>query len=345
MRLSYRRAWTVAQIVFAVVVSIWTSSSRAEESPKPVLSVLEHKGDVFLWTLWQAGSGRRVAFLSAKMPPRHAFWTGDGSTVYYMLGDHIFKAPFRIAPALPVYVAVVPHDAGETRGLWVDKHSNRLRIAQVEAIRERDVVRSGRGVHYRMRDRTLVPARDEPAWGLPAVVTVFELNGKGQWKLLTHRATKDEAGDTPGLSVIDSFRHENGYSTERLLQSYTCRSGICRNDVPAEVAARVSRETGRTLTPEDLSTWRTGPGKRALVFATVMGDEVHIAPPMFLVGDGSGKMAPLPTANRSQLGIGANGPFLLIEDEWSGKDPVVIDLNTGAVRFKTMGSEAVWVPI
>jgi hypothetical protein len=76
-----------------------------------------------------------------------------------------------------------------------------------------------------------------------------------------------------------------------------------------------------------------------------MGDEVHISPPLFLVENDRGGMSRLPTGNRSQLGIGTNGPLLLIEDEWSGKDPVVIDLNTGAVRFRSTGNDAVWAPM
>ena len=61
------------------------------------------------------------------------------------------------------------------------------------------------------------------------------------------RATKGEAGETPGVSVVDDLRKENGVSSERLLESYTCKTARCRNDVPTAFLELAARQTKHKL--------------------------------------------------------------------------------------------------
>jgi hypothetical protein len=180
---------------------------------------------------------------------------------------------------------------------------------------------------------------------VPFVATVLELAPDGKtWKVLARRATKELAGDTPGLSVVDDLRHEDGVSDVRLLGAYTCDAGQCRNDVPADLAEQVNRQTGRRVAADDLSIWKLGPRDPAIVFGTVMGDEVHMTPPVLLVSADGRSVTALPTQGREQVGLAVDEPYLLLAGEWTGKDPVVIDVRSGRVRFSAKGLAAMWVP-
>jgi len=112
-----------------------------------------------------------------------------------------------------------------------------------------------------------------PNWGAAYVCSVLELQADGAtWRLLATRATKDDAGDTPGISVVSDLRNEVGYSSDRLDTSYTCGNGQCANDVPKHLVALASRLAQRKLTDDDeMSIWRPGPGLRSILFNTGMG--------------------------------------------------------------------------
>jgi hypothetical protein len=184
-----------------------------------------------------------------------------------------------------------------------------------------------------------------PTWGLPFVCTVLELSGDGKtWKVLTRRATKDLAGDTPGMSVIDDLRHERGASNDRLLESYTCSSGQCRNDVPADLIERASTDIERDLDSDETSIWHLGKDLPSIMFRTVMGDQLHMAPPVLLVAPRTGSVRALEIPDRRQLGMGVDHPLLLLAEETTGAHPIVVELTTGNVQFQTDGWGAMWVP-
>ena len=106
---------------------------------------------------------------------------------------------------------------------------------------DHDVIVQDDRVSYRAPDGGLVPAARLPDWGIAYLCTVLEWRGDASgWRVLARRATKDDAGETPGIAVADDLRDELGRSSERLARSYTCESGRCRNDVAPHLAAAAS---------------------------------------------------------------------------------------------------------
>jgi hypothetical protein len=195
-----------------------------------------------------------------------------------------------------------------------------------------------------------VAALTNPDWGVPYICSVLELQQDGGgWRQIAVKATKDDAGLTPGVSVADNLRKENGVSSERLLESYTCVTAPCRNEdapVPTAFVELAAHKTKRKLTDDDLSLWRVGDGLHSILFGIVEGDQLHAAPPIFIVGaEASAPTLELPLNDSGQYGLGVNDRYLLVAEEGSGAHPIVIDLRSGHLLLNVPnGAFAMWMP-
>lgn len=290
------------------------------------MSFFQSHGQGCNWLFWRADSNQIQLFLTASSAPRHVFWSVPESNAYYVLGNAIYRSRIDRIPAQPERVADLPSSFGAVQALWRERSTGRLRVATMQAVAESAIVTTKRGVRYRLADGSTIAALADPAWGLPFIASVLQLgDDRTSWQLIARRATKDQAGDTPGLSVTDDLRHEDGVSNQRLLESYTCSAGICRNAVAAALARRASQAAKRALDPDEVSIF-PGDGKQpALLFGTVMGDEVHITGPVLFVPAGEKAIVALPTEGRRQLGLGFAKSLVLLADEYTGATPIVIE--------------------
>ena len=311
----------------------------------PTLTFFKPRGTGTDWVFWNANKNLASTFHELPESPRLVFWEPQRKAVLFVVRDTIYRADPSEAPAKPSRIANVPGQHGTIRALWRDRNSRRLRVIAMEKVEPANVLMEPAGPRYRLRDGTVIPGKAEPDWGTPFVCSVLELRDDGAWKLIAQRATKDEAGDTPGISVVDDLRNELGASNLRLLESYTCASGQCRNEVPAKLVSRAGAEAARTLTEDDVSLWKLGRGKPAILFGTVMGDQLHMTPPVLLISAQGAILARVAVNNRQQLGLGVDRDLLLVADEATGDKPLVIDLRTGKTRFTAPdGSSATWLP-
>jgi hypothetical protein len=321
LRVLIKRWWRcLALLVLAM------QSATAGDLRVPVLSYLQKDASGYQWMFWQSDQARPVTFLSAASQPRQIFWDPEHDRVYYVLDGAMRRARISVIPARAERLASVPAGAGEIRALWRDRISGQLRIVSM---------RPARGGAAGMK---------VPSWGKPFICTLFEFDElKGKWRLVARRATKDLAGDTPGIAVMDDLRREYGVSNDRLFERSSCAGGECRNDVAPSVLTRVASETGRAYSSEDLSMWKVG-AHRTVLFGVTEGDQLHMTPPMLLIQPDQ-SMTTLPVDGRKQLGLAVSQSLLLIADEWTGARPQVINLETGAVQFSANGWGAVWVPL
>ncbi len=160
---------------------------------------------------------------------------------------------------------------------------------------------------------------------------------------MARRATKHGAGDTPYLDVVNGFRHERGVSQGRLLMSYACAYGeTCGEHLPKPLVSRL-REMGN-YPATDFRYIPPGDGLRGLVFRTGMGDTLHAETPVFLVSQRGQTLRRIKLHHRDQIGFGRNGRYLLLADEYSGDNPILIDLETGNTVFSVRARAAVRVP-
>jgi hypothetical protein len=321
LRLLIKRWWwrCLALLVLAM------QSAVAGDLGVPVLSYLQKDTAGYRWMFWQSDQAQPVTFLSASSQPRHIFWDAGHDRVYYVLDGAVRRARISVIPARAERLASVPTGAGDIRALWRDRISGQLRVVAM-----RPAGGSAAGIKV-------------PSWGKPFICTLFELDELQQkWRVVARRATKDLAGDTPGIAVMDDLRREYGVSNDRLFERSSCASGECRNDVAAAVLARVASETGRAYSGDDLSMWKVG-AHRTILFGVTEGDQLHMTPPVLLVQPDQSMQA-LPVEGRGQLGLAIRQSLLLIADEWTGSRPQVINLDTGALQFSADGWGAVWVP-
>ena len=204
----------------------------------------------------------------------------------------------------------------------------------------------GRKVFFQLSNGTSLDATKLPAWGQPFVCRVLELSPDGlSWKQVVEKPTKDEAGETPGISVVDDFKDESGVSNEEIEESYSCLSGRCRGEVSMELAARASSISRKALAADDLSLWRIQEGLHFLLFNILTGDTAHITNPVFLVSSDSAQISLVPTNGVKQIGLGVKKPFLLVVEEMTGSHPRIIDLRSGNVVFEAPeGFAATWAP-
>ncbi len=329
-------------LIFTLAFAVHEAANAVQRAP--LLSFLQTKGSGYQWMFWQTGNVQAELFIATQVEPRHIFWDTSENRVYYALDRVVFRSHVDRGPAQPERVALLPDGFGEVRVLWRERKTGRLRIAAMLEIEQDNVITAGR-LRYRLPDGGTIAGMTIPSWGIPFVCTVLELSGDGKtWKVLTRRATKDLAGDTPGVSVIDHLRHERGASNDRLLESYTCSSARCRNDVPADLITRAATASGHDLDSDETSIWHLGNELPSIMFRTVMGDQLHMAPPVLLVAAKRGSVQALDISDRKQLGLGVDHSLLLLADEMTGASPTVIGLFTGTVQFQAGGRSATWVP-
>lgn len=317
---------------------------------EPTLTYLTPATSGWNWMLWSPAGGRRLVTLAEE--PRQIFWPAEGSALaWFAMGDQVWRLRGPDQAARAEAVARLPLGYGDLRALWIDRATGRTRIAMRLAIDAEDVLPPAEGqeeARYRLRNGEAVPGPAFPPWGLPALIAVLDWDAaKKTWVLVERRGTKDSAGDTPGLSVIDDLRDEAGVSDDHLNASYGCGTGQCREAEPSPAlreAAVAAAAPGRALKPEEVTMLKHAPGTPTLLFGTAFGDTSHIRPPLlWLAADGRSTRA-LPIGERKTLALGRQGNWLLVADE-GGSRPMLFDLRDGRLRLDLPAARAaMWRP-
>lgn len=317
-------------------------SSTVSGSPSPSLSFIEREGNVHLWKIWDADSNKTSSLLTSTTRPDHMFWRAGRREVFYTLGSRIYRLRWATTSSRPEEIANLPAKPESTRAIWLDQQSKRIRIATMTAVKDKDIVRKGGKVYYRLPDGTQIPELTVPSWGAIYIASVLELTPSG-WELVARRSTRDDAGETPGVSVLDVFRNEDGMSNARILEAYSCASGVCRNDVPEPLRSKASQVIARQLDPDAIGMIPDAANRPALIFATTSGDTLHMVPPIFVV-DMKDKVRLLPTSHHGEIAIALRRNLVLVSEEGSGKNPVVFDSTSGQQVFSSRGANATWIP-
>jgi hypothetical protein len=332
-------------LVLLIFTGFYATEASAGETAQ--LSFLQSRNSKTEWMVWSAATNRTDVFMELADAPSLVFWESKPGAVLFVGGKSIFQAEIAQTPAKRKQVAALPGGHGDVQVIWRDAASSRLRAAAMLEIAEKDVLNEKGEIKYRLPDGRKIAGITDVDFGLPYACSVLELQADGKtWKLLATRATKGDAGDTPGMSVVDDLRNEAGYSADRLAKSYTCLNGACGNDVPKNLVALASRLAKRK--PSDgngISVWRPGPGLRSVLFGTIFGDTAHAAPPVIILSPDEKSGQNLPLRDLDQLSMGVAAGLLLVTDETNGGHPVVVDLKIGQVRFSAPeATSAVWVP-
>ena len=336
---------TIAALVIAAClgncVRTYAGNSRSFGDPEPLLSYVTESYGHYQWVFWGASSHQKEVFLELPKAPEFVFWDTQEMRVYYAVESRIFSAAYPQRLAAPSNIAALP--PGDVRLMWVELASGRLRVVELEEIPDNAITKGiDATLTYRLHDGSSVPGSNFP-WGSPGVCTVLELTRNGKWLPVARRATKFEAGETPGLDVVNEFRHERGASQNTLLMSYTYAHGkLGGENLPKELISRLTKAGIHSVS--DFTYAPGGNGLAGLVFPAVMGDTLHAETPLFIVSQ-TGQLRRIKLRSRDdQIGLTRSSRYLLIANEYSGDDPTVIDLKTGTTLISERARSAVWVP-
>jgi hypothetical protein len=335
-------------LVLLIFAGLYTAEASAGETGAQ-LSFFQTRNGKTAWMIWSAAANRTDVFMEVDTPPLEpwpslVFWESKPGAVLFVSGKSIFQAELGQKPASRKQVAALPAGHGDVLAFWRDTVTSRLRVAAMLEIAESDVLKENGKITYRLPDGRKIAGMTGP--GVPYACSVLELQADGTtWKLLATRGTTAEAGDAPGISVVNDLRKEAGYSSERLADSYTCGNGQCGNDVPKNLVALASRLTKRKLAEDEISIWRPGPGVRSVLFGTIMGDALHATPPVIILSPDEKSGQNLPLGDLHQLSLGAAAGLMLVTNETNGGHPIVVDLKTGQIRLSVPEATAgMWVP-
>lgn len=330
----------------ALALLLATITIVAAAPPEHMLSYVTKQNGAFVW-IYRTAHGSETNLYHSQNALAQFFWSNDGHIVTFLDGDALQRAAIAPGAVTVTSLGPVPHRFGRIDALWVEQSNGRPRIAAMEHVADKDVIKGPKGIwQYRSRNGPAVPALARPDWGLPYIVTVLERDpGTRAWTPVLRTATKSDAGDTPGLSVIGSARHPAGSAIDDLLAAYSCEGGACRAEVTPVIAAAASKASGHKLAPDDLSLLQPPAAADIVVFRTIMGDIAHMTPPVLtLPGGAQPPRLLLPFSDR-QIGLAPQGNLLLIEDEYTGAHPALIDLQTQHQRWTDQtATAAVWAP-
>jgi hypothetical protein len=332
----------IAALVLAACLGncdqIAAENSRGFALGGPILSyIAEHDGH-YRWIFWSASSRQKETFLELPEAPKLVFWDTQKMRVYYAIGSRILSAAYPQRHSAPSYIATLP--PGDVQVMWVQRSSGRLRAVKVESAAASN--NNDGTTTYSLEDGTSVRGFDFPD-GIPGVCTVLELRRNGKWVPVVRRASVFEAGDTPGLGVVNDFRYERGASQDTLLMSYTYAYGkMIGKDLRKTLISGLAN--AGISSPSDFPYVSEQSGAAELVFHTGEGDTVHAETPVFLVSRTDQLTRLKLRDGYKQIGLGRSGRYLLIEDEYSGDNPTVIDLKTSKTLINERAQSSVWVP-
>jgi hypothetical protein len=164
------------------------------------------EGGTCHWTVRGMPEGTAYRVHSTPTCPIHLVWEPAARTAWYTLGHDLYSVSWKENKAelharLP-FTGRLDMLAGASR-LYVSAASGKLRVAFLEPVAEKDVVRRGAETFFRRRGR-LEPDRDAGLIGSPFFAVAWDLDPGGSWTEVRAVPTNGEAGDTRGLDALES---------------------------------------------------------------------------------------------------------------------------------------------
>jgi hypothetical protein len=341
--------------VLICLVLFYTPSEAKTSVP---LSFFIQNNDGFVWSWFYPSDKSTRSIHTFKEKPAALYWEKGGEIIRVIdqgkvisfsgAGTQLNETPIELPQMLANEKAVA---------MWRDANDQALRIATWVTINS-EQVQDGT-IH--LNTSTTVLVMTDPEWGWHAVVRLFKLDDSG-WAIEQTLATKSEAGDTPGLSVIKSFWNEQGASNlQRASQKFCGRYGSVfmgrrcddghidmniRNSFYDVAFPSCKRTKDGHLHPKNCDADTAGfimceSCKFDLVHATREGDSLHAMLPVYLRHKESGDFERVSLPSKGQIRVDVDGHHAFIE---SYEAVTVIDLISGQLLLKQKGTDAFWFP-
>lgn len=354
---------SILGMVCAAALFAATSATQAAS-----LSYFEPTRNGVAWTWFDTARNKHFVVHVFEQTPTALYWEQGGEGVLALSGRNILSFDAHSGKSRGIDMPLPSLMDGEVPvGLWRDTASKRLRMATRYVVPAKHVT----GPHEapQLHDAAGKPLDGlaTPEWGDHVILNVYERN-RSSWRVVATMPTKMFAGDTPGLSVLKPYWHEDGYSSTHLLASKRCHAfgGLFRG----RTCHLGDDEEARTAFyevafPQCVGNVRGCPidavGKVTcdgctydLFHASILGDQLHGAFPIYLRLRETGKFTPLDDSvdkaisgeDGAQVLIAVSGHYAVLETRRAGSPNhiSVIDLSSGELTLHTQGQKAMWLP-
>jgi hypothetical protein len=251
---------------------------------------------------------------------------------FYLDGQKVMKVLFPIGEMATVTVlATLPRPESTYTEATISP-SGHFRVASMVVIDSPQIAAEGQQT-YVVYDGKRYERHPTP-WGSDALVFVDDLMDR-EWKSVSARATKCEAGDTPGFRVVSEELQlpDQFIRLSDLLNASTCAGQACASGLPkwdATEELRIAKKLGYQGSLADAGLDGAGylsieEGHAGLLFRMTFGDTPHYTPPVYFCNERCQEMVALPALEeRPQLSATViRPPYVLIADEWIGSNAVI----------------------
>ena len=274
---------------------------------------------------------------------KHVYFHGYKKNIVYLNNTDILL--WDMGPGTtPKKIGFIPKISDNLFGSFIMTKKGHYRISRYIKIQSKDILLKG-GKNYIIHEGKEYPEYDLP-WGTSALVEVLEFKD-GKWNSLYKTATRYEAGDTPGFSLVAHLMKESKdfKKLEKLVRGSTCLGSRPINAfdaLPTNTKAKIVKAT-------KLQTLAFIKSNKKINVLTniIQGDYFHYAPPLFFCTEDCSSPIKIHAPNFSQLAIQfSKGGYLLVGREYKNAGVSIYKL--GKVKpVKTLKNSlfATWITI
>jgi len=317
------------------------------------LFYFQAEGPVCDWTIRTVAEGAGERVHSTASCPSHLVWEPAARRAWYTLGHDLHERSWE-GDGQPVLRAKLPFRTTPDTMAWgsmlrVSAASGKIRVAFLEPVADKDVVKRAGETFFRRKGR-LHADQGAANVGMPYFAVVWDLEAGGAWTEITAVPTNWEAGETLGLTVLsDAMTSKPGTYP---LDEISVNALRTREWDGARLAVSATRrqDIARRLAAGDdgfgYLDWTAGTG---IVFPIVYGDTPHASSPIYCCRDSCAtleKLRGLPESanHRETFSFQFSGDALLVRPEAATGAWVYEACKPDPVLHLKRTSSAHWLP-
>lgn len=343
-------------IVTAVICTMLLNT-QSEAKSSILLSFFSQNNNGFAWSWFDPSSNQTRKIHTFKEKPAALYWEKKDKVIRVIDQGEIIS--FSASGILIKETTTLPQMLPNERpiALWRDANDDTLRVATWVTVKPTQVLDNVIILDTSTRIRVM----SNPEWGWHAVVRLFKWEAD-TWVIEHTLATKSEAGDTPGLSVLKPFWNEQGASNVMLSSQKYCgrydavfmgrrcddkhvgeniRNGFYDFAFPACEKSKDGYLHATDCGAVSFGFISCENCKFDLIHLNNKGDTLQAMLPIYLRDKDEGHFQHLSLSTKGKIHIDVKDRFSFIESQ---NRITVIDLAAGKVIFGKTAIDPFWLP-
>jgi hypothetical protein len=274
--------------------------------------------------------------LSFKTCPENLIWDGKRNRILTIEDGQFWERP--LTGDNRKSLGKISEHSGE---LWIEKDTGHPRFSFMIDVPEKNVKVEGKEidqVHIYQFEGKTYKAQMLPDWGVAAMAITIEFK-KGLWSRIEMAPTKTGAGDTPGITALETYnqRKSDGQNLSEILKQSTCIGGKLQCSTEDKNLKKL------LANPEDAGVIKTSHGTQ-FFFPVGYGDSPHAGSPLYFCQGSCKKAVKLNDVKEDQIGLALDKDYLLVATEYENAAPRIYDAKTGALILSLpKAKSAIWL--